>query len=154
MECSVNGPQPDITVFEKITMGKNLMAVVAGQELGSIVMTRFERRRIDVIMSDGSQIEVAADKGEIIAEKREPILEIELELKNGEVAALFRLGSILAKEFPLLPEGKSKYYRGLTLAEKDLLQVKEAQQLIQMDKRKLASEELRRLLVELISQYQ
>jgi len=150
----VNDPQPDIAVFDGTAIGKRLLAVVGNEKLQSILLTRFERRQMDVIMPDGSQIEVAADQGEVIAGvKRAPILEVELELKSGEVASLFRLGAELAREFPLLPEAESKYYRGIKLAGKDTTQTKQPYQLPQVDKNKLVSEELSKALLQLIGQY-
>ena len=150
----VSNPQPDITVFAGTAMGKKIMTVVGSEKLYPVLMTRFERSRMDVIMPDGSQIEVAADQGEIIAGVNlEPILEVELELKKGEVAALFQLGAELAREFSLVPEVDSKYYRGLKLAGKGTLQREETYQPPQVDKTKLASEELSKLLLQLIGRF-
>lgn len=109
--------EPDVGAFAHTEIGQKLQDVVGNERLEPVLITFFERKTVDVIMPDGSAIEVAADKGAIIAgEKTEPILEIELELKAGHPGALFMLGAALAREFSLLPEPDSKFYRGLLLA--------------------------------------
>ena len=148
----VSDAQPDITVFEGTDIGQHLIALVGKQRLEPIVITKFERKTLDVIMLDGSQIEVAADQGTIVAGlKSAPILEVELELKSGEASALLQLGALLAREYPLLPEPDSKFYRGLKLAGLTNVQPWQAAQ-PQIDKNKLAGVGLRTILVQLISE--
>ncbi|MBP2626891.1 MAG: domain containing protein [Firmicutes bacterium] len=147
----VNDAQPDITVFEGTDIGKYLIELVGNQRLKPILITKFERRTLDVIMPDGSQIEVAADQGTIVAgSKKAPILEIELELKSGKPSALFQLGAALAREYPLLPESDSKFYRGLKLAGLATVQPQKA---AKIDKNQLVGVELRTILVQLIAQF-
>lgn len=149
----VNNTQPDVNVFSNTDIGKKLIEVVGSQILVPILITRFERTRLDVIMPDGSQIEVAADEGIIIAGSRTaPILEVELELKSGQPAAVIKLGGILGREYPLLPEADSKYYRGLKLAGLATNQSSKVSQLVQVDKRVKADEGLRTSLVQLVLQ--
>lgn len=113
----VEGPEPDLSVFAATPVGLTLQQAAGGQPLISLLITRFARQTLDVRWPDGSEIEVAADRGEILAAGgSEPILEIELELKAGRPAALCELGAALAREFPLVPESRSKFYRGLLLA--------------------------------------
>ncbi len=82
---------------------------------------------------DGATIEVALDDGEVVAgggSRREPILEIELELKAGEAGALFALALELAgggrrRPLALVPLAESKAARGERLAaERGLAPVK------------------------------
>ncbi len=142
--------EPDIQVFSAMEIGPVLQETIGDENLEPILITSFERRKVDVVMSDGSTIEVAADKGAIIAgEQTAPILEIELELKTGEASALFVLGAALAKEFPLLPESKSKFYRGLLLAGLSAERPKK-NHLPLVDKGKPIGEALRNVLVELV----
>jgi inorganic triphosphatase YgiF len=146
--------EPDIEVFSHTDIGAQLQEVVGDEILEPILITSFERRTIDVVMPDGSTIEVAADRGAIIAgEKTAPILEIELELKTGRPGALFLLGAALAKEYPLLPEPDSKFYRGLLLAGLSAEIPKKSElPLPQVDKTKPIGEALSALLIELIAQ--
>lgn len=151
---TVSDPQPDLTVFAGTDIGKKLMEVVGSQVLKPILITRFERKTLDVCMPDGSQIEVAADQGEIIAgAKRAPILEVELELKSGKPSALFALGAVLAKEYPLLPETDSKFYRGLLLAGLVKRQPKCILTLPQIHKTQEARQGLLEVLIQLITQF-
>jgi triphosphatase len=148
----VSHNEPDIQVFSAMEIGPILQEIIGDENLEPILITSFERRKVDVVMSDGSTVEVAADKGAIIAgEKTDPILEIELELKTGQAGALFILGAALAQEFPLLPEPKSKFYRGLLLAGLSAERPKK-NHLPQVGKAKPVGEALRDVLVELVMQ--
>ncbi len=146
----VSDNEPDIGAFAHTEIGEHLQEVVGDEIVEPILITFFERRMIEVVMPDSSTIEVAADKGAIIAgENTSPILEIELELKTGEPKALFMLGAALAREFPLLPEPDSKFYRGLLLA--GLATVQQKKILVpQVDAAKPVCEAVSVLLVELI----
>lgn len=116
---AVEGPEPCIEKFNDVPVGPALREAVGEKELLPLLSTNFERTIFNITAEDGSLIEVAADKGEVVAgtdkNLRSPILEIELELKNGSPSALLKLGAQLACEFPLLPETRSKYFRGLVL---------------------------------------
>ena len=148
----VRGPEPDLTVFAGTDIGQHLITLVGDQRLEPIVITKFERRTLMVIMPDGSQIEVAADQGTIVAGSQTvPILEVELELKSGEPSALIRLGAALAREYPLLPEQDSKFYRGLKLAGLSKAQPS-PDVTFEINKNELADVGLRTVLVQLIAQ--
>jgi inorganic triphosphatase YgiF len=70
---------------------------------------------------NGATIEAAIDQGEVLAEvdgdsRRAPILEIELELKSGDEAALHALADELRAHVPgLSPDNISKAQRGYRL---------------------------------------
>jgi triphosphatase len=148
----VSHNEPDVEVFSHMEIGAKLQEVAGDEILEPILITSFERRKVDVVMPDGSTVEVAADKGTIIAgEKTAPILEIELELKTGQAGSLFMLGAALAKEYPLLPETKSKFYRGLLLAGLSGELAKKSH-LPQIEKARPIGEALRVILVDLIAQ--
>ena len=77
--------------------------------------------RRTIWVADNGAIEVALDEGEIVAgERREPILELELELKSGAADALYRLALELSgkgRQAPALrPAVESKAARGYRLA--------------------------------------
>lgn len=75
-------------------------------------------RRIRWVEWEGARIEAAFDAGEVSAgEKREPIYELELELKAGDPAALFTLARRLARDLAIVPVFESKAERGWRLAE-------------------------------------
>ena len=75
-------------------------------------------RRIRMVDWEGARIEVAFDAGELSAgDRREPIYELELELKAGEPAALFSLARRLARDLAIVPVFESKAERGWRLAD-------------------------------------
>ncbi|MBY0437279.1 MAG: CHAD domain-containing protein, partial [Burkholderiales bacterium] len=78
--------------------------------------TRFTRSSA-LIQCGGSAIELAIDRGNVIAgERREPILELELELKDGPVDGLFEFALSLNRDHALMPEPRSKAARGFMLS--------------------------------------
>ena len=113
----VDNPLPTIEPFLATAIGGRLAETAGDLPLEPVFSTRFERHIMNLATPDGSSIELALDNGEIIAgDKKQPILELELELKAGRPQALIWLGAALAKEFPLLPEQESKLYRATVLA--------------------------------------
>src|SRR5690606_24685239 len=73
--------------------------------------------RTVVLMRRGeSLIELALDEGWVIAgERKAPILEVELELRQGNLAELFNLAQELAQEVPVWLSDISKAERGYRL---------------------------------------
>ena len=87
------------------------------ERVGPVFETRFRRTAWLLKGRGGTQIEVALDVGEVIAgESRQPICEIELELKAGQPDALFALALEWAGAFDCLPFDVSKAERGVRLA--------------------------------------
>lgn len=81
------------------------------------VRTRFTRTSWQ-IEHRGSQIEVVLDEGMVSAgRKRSPLIELELELKQGKPAALFDLAEEIGRAAPLRLGTLSKNERGYALAE-------------------------------------
>lgn len=92
------------------------IAALAGR-LRARFETRF-RRRAAAIRFDGALVEAALDRGAIIAEKRrEPILELELELKRGAPSRLARYAKSLIEPLGLALAVESKAERGYRLAQ-------------------------------------
>ncbi|MDX9871527.1 MAG: CYTH domain-containing protein [Clostridia bacterium] len=112
----VNEPTPDITPFSALPAGERLQVALGEETLIETARTRFVRQSMDLRYQE-TLIELAVDKGEILAaNKSEPIREIELELKEGEVSALLEIAETLRGIYELFPEERSKYHRGLVLA--------------------------------------
>jgi triphosphatase len=79
--------------------------------------TRFMRRSAAVVLGRGTRAEICVDRGYVAAGKRrEPISEIELELKSGDSASLLRHAAKMAKALGLALEFESKAGRGYRLA--------------------------------------
>jgi inorganic triphosphatase YgiF len=88
--------------------------------LSPVFETNFDRQAFDITV-DGIAFEVALDVGEIIAaDKRKPLCELELELRQeatpDAVRALFALAEKIALKVPLFPSDISKGERGYHLA--------------------------------------
>ena len=94
--------------------------------LGPVFETRV-MRHVCRVEHDGSEIEVAIDRGEIATRTHtRPISEIELELKRGKKWALFRLAHVLAATVPFRLEVKSKAERGYELLRDRLYEAEKA----------------------------
>ena len=109
--------EPDLSLAAGTALEPLLNAHVR-ETLQPLFHTRIDRDlyRVD---SGGSEIEVAVDLGEIeAAERRAPVHEVELELKRGTPADLFRLAKALAADAPLTLAVKTKAERGYELASK------------------------------------
>lgn len=86
-------------------------------DLTVVFQTRFERTKWLVHRRDGSVIEVALDIGQIVIDKhKSPICELELELKAGQVTALFEVAQQIAQRVAVVPFSASKAERGYRLA--------------------------------------
>jgi triphosphatase len=92
-----------------------ILLAIDCQPLIEICQARFIRTAFDVGYGD-TLMELALDDGEISAgDLTDSILELELELKEGDVRDLMELGQELQARFELVPETKSKYARCLAL---------------------------------------
>ena len=85
-------------------------------ELAPMVVTEIERS-VRLLTLDGDVVvEAAIDIGVIIAGgRREPVRELELELRSGDPAALYRLARELHAAVPMTIESQSKATRGYRL---------------------------------------
>jgi inorganic triphosphatase YgiF len=89
---------------------------IAGRGLAAVYATDI-KRMVHRVRSETSDIEVAFDSGVILAgDVSEPVREIELELKAGDVADLYRLGISLAEQFQVRLGSLAKSDRGAMLA--------------------------------------
>ncbi|HYD45153.1 MAG TPA: CHAD domain-containing protein [Phenylobacterium sp.] len=116
LEIEVPGERPDPAVFEQTPVAALLDD---GAEVSEVCATRV--RRVTRLWRDGeSLIEISLDEGEVVAgEAREPIAELELELKAGRPQALFALARALGEAAPLRLAFESKGERGYRLAAGD-----------------------------------
>jgi inorganic triphosphatase YgiF len=83
------------------------------EALRPIFLTEVQRSEWQLAFKNGDKIELALDLGKLTADKNcEPISEIELELKSGNVGRLFDFALELQKTIPLTLENISKAQRG------------------------------------------
>ena len=89
------------------------------EQLKAVFRTDFKRQFAELRWQRGgveTVVEVALDQGLVIAgEQQEDICEIELELREGDPAALLELALELASDVPLMPCDISKAERGYRL---------------------------------------
>lgn len=88
-------------------------------ELQPLFATHFNRHRW-MVSHQGAEIEVVLDEGNILTDaQRQPISEVELELKSGELSALLDLALVFTEAVPLVPSDLSKAERGYRLLDGD-----------------------------------
>lgn len=95
------------------------LAELDRQQLQPVFTTDFERTKVLlrwIREGQGIEVEAALDVGEVIAgEAREPICELELEVREGPAVALLELARSLAEHVALMPCDISKAERGYRL---------------------------------------
>jgi triphosphatase len=126
-EIPVAGPALEIDALLGVCDDPDAAAALreAAPQLIELFRTNFTRTLWQVV-KDGTDIEAAIDRGEIIADvagatRRAPICEVELELKGGDEAALHAFASeLMASVHGLVPEDVSKAQRGYQLRERGI----------------------------------
>ncbi|MCL2548845.1 MAG: CYTH domain-containing protein [Symbiobacteriaceae bacterium] len=90
-----------------------LSKILGDESLEEIAVSDF-KRQVLCLAWRASKVELALDEGFLIRkEKRSALLELELELKEGNLEDLCQLGEILAERYELVAEPKSKLQRAL-----------------------------------------
>lgn len=125
-EAPVGTPEPSLSALDGVA-AERLPATLSATALKPVFTTRVQRHRrlLDHPPSDpaagpASVVEIAFDKGTVEAEGGAlPLSEIELELKSGRPAALYRLALALHEAAPLRLETEAKSDRGFRLATGD-----------------------------------
>ena len=108
---------PDLTLHCNDIWPKGRDVETLQSQLIALFSTNFTREQWLVAMSDGSQIEVAFDQGVVEAgDKQSPICEVELELKSGQIDALFLLARHLSEQGGMRLGNQSKAAKGYRLA--------------------------------------
>jgi triphosphatase len=107
--------QPDGSAPES---GRHLPRGVIGR-LHPLFLTDVTRTAVEIEPLPETQIEAAIDEGEVRlagGDAREPISEVELELKNGQAATVYDLALRLLEVAPIRIELRTKSERGYRLA--------------------------------------
>lgn len=116
-EAEVAGQAPDLTKLTDPALSKILASPGVREALIPVFTTEFRRTARNLRFSDGSEAELALDRGEVRTDgERRPLCEVELELKSGNPARLFELARELQKTIPFTLEPVSKAERGYRLA--------------------------------------
>jgi inorganic triphosphatase YgiF len=116
-EQTIEGDQPDLTGVKDTALGRILTDDVR-RALKPVFETRIERTAYH-LNGNGADIVMAIDEGQILAsDSSQPVSEIELELKHGTPADLFKIARDILNIVPAHLEFKSKPERGYELVEK------------------------------------
>ena len=86
-------------------------------QLHPIFTTDFIRETMQIILPEGTKIELAYDHGQVISgDLAEPIHELELELKSGSIDQLKQLAAQFCQRLSVSPSNINKAQRGYELA--------------------------------------
>ena len=115
-EAPVPGPEPDLPLAMPL-LPAELARRLADDPLLPVFATDVRRLTRSLTLPTG-RIEMAFDTGSIVAgERRLPVAEIELELKDGSPALLYEIGLRLLEQGPARPSVRAKSDRGFDLAD-------------------------------------
>jgi triphosphatase len=116
-ETEVPVQLPNFPAMIEAGFGKLVADKQTREALQVAFTSEFRRSSTLIRPRAGTIIEVSLDRGAIAAgERRDPICEIELELKAGEIDALFDLALEIARGLPARLDNRSKAQRGYALA--------------------------------------
>ena len=116
-EWPVRDDKPDLGLAAGVPAAGRLPPDL-GKKLQPIVVTDITRTA-HTLDFQGSAIEVSLDSGSIVAgDQKQPVHELELELRNGAPGALYSLALSLHAATPLSIEAESKAARGYRLRER------------------------------------
>ena len=109
------GETPDLGLFAAGTWPDRARAIIGNEPLRPVFVTRFARET-RLVQRAGAIVEASLDRGYVRAgQAREPICELELELKAGRPAVLYEIALELIASVPLAIESRSKAERGYAL---------------------------------------
>jgi inorganic triphosphatase YgiF len=116
LEVELSGPQPDLSRITNTGADTLFRSPRIAADLQPVFETQFTRSRRLLVLQEGVTVEVSLDRGEIRSgDRTEPLSEVELELKRGEVPALFQLAIQIAEHASVSLENRSKAERGYAL---------------------------------------
>ncbi len=142
-ECGVTGDKPDLASLPR--QARKRLGKLEG--LRPVFETVVSRTTIPLLY-DGTSIELALDSGIIKAgRRREPVSEVEIELRGGDPAGLSALAERLASEVAVTFEVRAKSERGYRLARGKLTGAVYAQD-VELDTSMTAAEAFRAIAME------
>lgn len=121
-EARVGGPWPELAKAPAVLLRGALGREEVRAGLMVVFETRFDRLARSVHTASGAEVEVAFDRGRVVAGRQQvPICEVELELKSGSRSDLLALARAVVREGGWLDD-VSKAARGCRLAWPDAFQ--------------------------------
>ena len=120
-ECAIPTADPDLDLISEPVLRDRLKGLVEGGAMKPVIETEIQRTTRSVKNIAGDEIELAVDRGEIRTlvngHAPLPVSELELELKQGEPAALYDVARRLSRDNPLTVHTESKSARGIRALE-------------------------------------
>lgn len=117
-EHELAGSEFDETLLRQTDLAPLLDNKAVWVALAPVFTTDFERLVMPLLLEDGTQIEMAYDRGRVIAgEKQQNIHEIELELKRGDIKKCQQLATRLKTALALEYSDISKAAQGYKLSQ-------------------------------------
>jgi len=114
---AIQDGKPDLSILKDSNLKNFIKDTKSKYELLPIFETNFDRSVALYNYEGRSVLEISVDVGSIIAkDKSENFCEVEIELKEGNVSCILKLAEELASFINFLLEPKSKFYRGILLA--------------------------------------
>lgn len=108
-EHALAGPEFDKSLLQQTVIGPLVDSVTIWTHIEPLFTTEFEREVWWLKLANDTLVELAYDIGEVRAgDKRIGIHEIELELKQGDIAVCLALAESLKSALPLQPSDISK----------------------------------------------
>jgi triphosphatase len=115
-EWPVEREEPDVALLAS-TPAREIAAAFDGR-LEAVFLTDIQRSTRQLALDGGTHVEVALDEGTIETDAaREPVDELELELKSGALGPLYRLAIELHEAAPMWLAPESKSARGYRLSD-------------------------------------
>ncbi len=115
-EHQLDGAEWDLAKLKQTPLAAIIENAAIWSKIGPVFTTDFERKTLQLHTEDGTEIELAYDRGSVIAgELTQAIHEIELELKAGNVEQLNVLANELQQQLSLSPSNISKAKMGYQL---------------------------------------
>ena len=116
IEAPIAGPEPDLSRLPRHPLTRVLRRRDVAEALAPVFGADIVRTLFLLEPAPGVVVEAAFDCGVLRSgRRREPVCEIELELKSGPLPALFALARQLAERLPITLEHRSKAERGYAL---------------------------------------
>ncbi len=120
-EVDISYPSLDFGVFQDAELIETLKSLVGKKRRIILFDVSVDRMETQLLFRDETRIEIVLDRGKIRSYGlEEMVLELELELKSGNITRLVSLGDTLKRDYCLREGKKSKYARGLALFRKAL----------------------------------
>jgi len=114
-ECAVPAPDLQLTLIANDDLREEVIGL-ARKGLSVVAETRFERTSVELGLPGGGRAEVAVDRGTVAAgDLSAPLAELELELIEGDPAALYALAAELLTAGPVRFAETSKAERAMAL---------------------------------------